>query len=144
MSYFLVTFTLPAPRRDLARHQPHRIYALFFRASAGALQQLARDPRFRGGQIGMLGVVQTWTRDLRSHPPIHDLVPASGLSPAGSWVHPKPEFLVHVTPLAQLFRAKLRVALRQTPCLAQIPAEAWNPPWVVDYRPGGSGRPALT
>ncbi len=26
---------------------------------------LARDERFLGGAIGMLGVLQTWTRDLR-------------------------------------------------------------------------------
>jgi hypothetical protein len=62
--YFLVTFTLPAQLRSLARQQQRRLYALLFRSSATALQQLAADPRFLGGQIGMVGVLQTWTRDL--------------------------------------------------------------------------------
>ena len=63
--YFLVTFTLPAELREVARSHQRAIYTLFFRATAAALQQLAADPRFIAGQIGMLGVLQTWTRDLR-------------------------------------------------------------------------------
>jgi hypothetical protein len=68
---FLVTFTVPATLRALIRQHQRQIYALLFRASATALQQLTADPRFLGGQIGMLGVLQTWTRDLRYHPHIH-------------------------------------------------------------------------
>jgi transposase-like zinc-binding protein len=57
--HFLVTFTLPASLRSIARREPRTIYTLLFRSSAAALQQLAQDPRFLGGQIGMLGVLQT-------------------------------------------------------------------------------------
>jgi len=38
-------------------------------------QQLAQDPRFIGGQIGMVGVLHTWGRNLAYHPHIHYLVP---------------------------------------------------------------------
>jgi hypothetical protein len=69
--YFLVTFTLPGALRTIAYQHQAQVYDLLFRASAAALQQLAQDPRFLGGQIGMVGVLQTWTRDLRSHPHIH-------------------------------------------------------------------------
>ncbi|HEV2121973.1 MAG TPA: transposase zinc-binding domain-containing protein, partial [Chloroflexota bacterium] len=141
--YFLVTFTLPATLRELARQHQRRIYTLFFRASAAALQQLAQDPRFLGGQLGMLGVLQTWTRDLRYHPHIHYLVPAVGLAPNGSWIQTKTDFLVHVKPLASLLRGKLRAALSQTPLSAELPADTWRQPWVVDCRPVGSGRMAL-
>ncbi len=61
--YFLVTFTLPAQLRPVTRQHQRTLYALLFRSSATALQQLAADPRFLGGQIGMVGVLQTWTRD---------------------------------------------------------------------------------
>ncbi len=61
--YFLVTFTLPAQLRSLARQHSRQLYNVLFRSSASALQQLAADPRFLGGQIGMVGVLQTWTRD---------------------------------------------------------------------------------
>jgi hypothetical protein len=141
--YFLVTFTLPAELRAVARHHQRRTYTLFFRSSAAALQQLAQDPRFLGGQIGMLGVLQTWTRDLRYHPHIHYLVPAVGLSADGRWVVGNRRFLVHMKPLALLFRAKFQAALRQTPLYAAVRAHAWHQPWVVDCRAVGSGHTAL-
>ena len=65
--YFLVTFTLPQELRPLARSNQKTIYQLLFRASSQALLKLAQDPRFVGGQIGMVGVLQTWTRDLHYH-----------------------------------------------------------------------------
>ena len=142
--YFLITFTLPSELRDLAYRYQRTLYNLFFRASSAALQQLAHDPRFLGAQIGMLGVLQTWTRDLRYHPHIHYLAPGGGLAEDGrSWVTAKADFLVHVKPLAALFRAKLRSALRQTALWSEIPVAAWQQPWVVDCRSVGTARAAL-
>jgi Putative transposase/Transposase zinc-binding domain len=142
--YFLVTFTLPGALRALAFQHQALLYDLLFRASATALQKLAHDRRFLGGTLGMLGVLQTWTRDLRYHPHIHYLVAGGGLSADGrTWQSAKADFLVHVKPLAMLFRAKLRDSLRQTELWASIPAEVWHQDWVVDCRPVGSGRTAL-
>ena len=142
--YFLVTFTLPGALRAVAYQHQALVYDLLFRAAATALQQLAQDPRFVGGQLGLVGVLQTWTRDLRYHPHIHYLVPAGGLAADGrSWKTARANFLVHVTPLAILFRAKLRAALRQTELWGSIPAAVWQQDWVVDCRPVGSGRTAL-
>src|SRR6266550_2128841 len=42
--HFLVTFTLPAELRALARSHQKTIYNLLFRASSAVLQQLAQDP----------------------------------------------------------------------------------------------------
>jgi hypothetical protein len=142
--YFLVTFTLPPALRDLARSHQRQLYSLLFRASAAALQQLAHDPRVLGGQIGMLGVVQTWTRDLRFHPHVHSLVPALGVASDGTGCRPhNPAFLAPAKPLAILFRAKLRAALRQTDLYAQVASETWQQAWVVDCRAVGSGAAAL-
>jgi hypothetical protein len=141
--YFLVTFTLPSELREVARQHQRRIYRLFFRTSAAALQQLAQDPRFVGGQIGMLGVLQTWTRDLRYHPHIHYLVPAVGLVADGTWVVGNRRFLVHAKPLAILFRATFQAAMRHTTLHAQVPAATWQQAWVVDCRAVGSGHTAL-
>jgi hypothetical protein len=142
--YFLVTFTLPAQLRDVAYRHQRIVYNLLFRASSAALMELARDPRFLGAQIGLLGVLQTWTRDLRYHPHLHYLVPGGGLADDGrSWITAKADFLVHVKPLAVLFRAKLRAALRQTALWSEIPATAWQQPWVVDCRSVGTARAAL-
>jgi hypothetical protein len=142
--YFLLTFTLPPTLRDLARTHQRQLYSLLFRASAAALQQLALDPRFLGGQIGMLGVLQTWTRDLRFHPHVHYLVPALGVASDGAICRPRnAAFLVPVKALAILFRAKLRAGLRQTELYRQVPTENWRQAWVVDCRSVGSGAAAL-
>jgi len=142
--YFLITFTLPASLRALAQRQPRTIYTLLFRSSAAALQQLAQDPRFLGGQLGMLGVLQTWTRDLRFQPHVHYLVPAVGLSADGTIRRPRnATFLVPAKALAILFRAKFRAALRQTVLYREVSSATWSQAWVVDCRQVGSGRAAL-
>jgi hypothetical protein len=142
--YFLVTFTLPAPLRALARRHQRMIYNLLFRCSAAALQQLALDPRFVGGQIGMVGLLQTWTRDLRYHPHVHFLVTGGGLAADGQrWLRARNHFFVHVRPLAKLMRAKFRATLKKSGFLRQVPSTVWQQDWVVDCRPVGSGETAL-
>lgn len=142
--YFMVTFTLPAELRSLARRHPQTIYNLFFRTSAAALQELAQDPRFVGGQVGMVGVLQTWTRDLQYHPHIHYVVTGGGLSADGkSWLSSRANFLVRVEPLSKLFRAKFHAALRKTNLYAQTPPAVWTQAWVVDCRAVGNGHAAL-
>ena len=143
--HFLVTFTLPESLRKLARSHQKLVYNLLFRVSAAALQKLARDPRFVGGQLGLVGVLQTWTRDLRYHPHVHYLVPAGGLSAdAQQWLPVQhPRFLVPVKALAKIFRAKFRAALQKSPLDSQVPAEIWTQPWVVHCQPAGGGQAVL-
>jgi len=140
----VVTFTLPEGLRTLARKQQRLIYDLLFQTSAAALQQLAYDPRFVGGQIGFLGVLQTWTRDLAYHPHVHYLVPGGGLSAEGqSWLRARNAVFVHVKPLSRLFRAKFRTALAKTDLLDPVPASVWRQDWVVHCQPVGTGEAAL-
>lgn len=47
--------------------------------------------------MGLVGVLQTWGRDLCYHPHVHYLVPGGGLAPDGqSWLPARPNFLVPV------------------------------------------------
>ena len=109
--YFMLTFTLPQELRSLARANQHLFYNTLFRASANATKKLAADPRFIGGQIGMVGVLHTWGRNLCYHPHVHYLVPCGGLSQDGdTWLPGKPDFLLPVKALGKIFRAKFRTA----------------------------------
>lgn len=142
--YFMLTFTLPAGLRQLARRHQKRIYHLLFQASAAAAQKLARDPRFVGGQIGMVGVLHTWARDLTYHPHVHYLVPGGGLSADGRrWLSASKEFLMPVEALSLIFRAKFRDALRQTDLFDQVPTAIWQQDWVVHCQSVGNGAAAL-
>jgi hypothetical protein len=143
VTHFLVTFTLPAELRAIARSNQKTIYNLLFRASSAALQQLAQDPRFVGARLGMVGVLHTWTRQLLYHPHLHYIVTGGGLSDDGRWRSSRKDFLIHVKPLSRSFRAKFREALKQTELFAQVPARVWRKDWVVHSEPVGSGEPAF-
>jgi len=61
--YFLVTFTLPAAMRDVARSHQRVVYSALFEASSEALRTLAADPKFVGtDRLGFFGVLHTWGR----------------------------------------------------------------------------------
>jgi hypothetical protein len=141
--HFLVTFTLPAELRAVARSNQKTIYNLLFRASAQALKQLAQDPRFVGARLGMVGVLHTWTRQLLYHPHVHYIVTGGGLTQDGDWKSSRSDFLVPVKALSRIFRAKFRDALKQTELFAQVPARVWRKDWVVHSEPVGSGQPAF-
>jgi len=142
--YFFLTFTLPSQLRLLARHNQKLIYNLLFRASAQATQQLARDPRFVGGQIGMIGVLHTWTRNLFYHPHVHYLVPGGGVGSDGqSWLPARKNFFLPVKALSKLFRAAFQRALRKSTLYTQIPPKVWRRAWVVHCKPVGNGQTAL-
>jgi hypothetical protein len=142
--YFLLTFTLPAELRQLASQNQKCIYNLLFRASAQATQQLARDPRFVGSQIGMMGVLHTWTRQLTYHPHVHYLVPGGGWdAEKQSWRPAHHNFFLPVKALSKLFRAHFQRLLRKTPLFPQLAPDIWQKEWVVHCKPVGNGQTAL-
>lgn len=144
--YFLVTFTVPEALRLFIRSHQKIALDLLFACSAQALQDLARNPRRLGADLGFLGVLHTWSRTLIFHPHIHYLIPGGGLGPDGrQWIAARPRFLLPVKPLGThvctLFKTRLR---REHPDLfAQVPAKVWKRHWNVDSRPAGSGQNAL-
>ena len=142
--YFLLTFTLPSELRPIARSNQKVIYDLLFKSSAAALQKLAKDPRFVGGDIGMMGGLHTWQRDIGYHPHVHFIVPGGGLSPDRSqWLPAKADFFVPVEALSPIFRAKFRDALKKTSLFHSVPADVWKKNWVVHCKPVGNGHSAL-
>lgn len=142
--YFLLTFTLPSQLRLLASQNQKLIYSLLFRASAQAVQQLARDPRFVGGQIGLVGILHTWTRNLIYHPHVHYLAPGGGVGSDGrSWLPARKNFFLPVKALSKLFRAAFQRALRNTALYAHIPPKVWRRAWVVHCKGVGNGQAAL-
>ena len=142
--YFMLTFTIPAALRPLARSHQTLVYDLLFQASAAATQQLAQDPRFFGGQLGLIGILHTWGRNLSYHPHIHYLVPAGGLSTDHrTWLPAHHHFLLPVKALSRIFRAKFLHALQRSSLANDIPASVWKQDWVVHCKPVCNGRTAL-
>jgi hypothetical protein len=144
--YFLVTFTVPEALRRWMRSHPAQAYDALFAASAGALQALALNPKRLGAQLGMLGLLHTWSRTLEYHPHLHYLVPGGGLSPDGrTWVASGPKFLLRVEPLSDHYRSRFHhyLARHHPQALAQIPPPVWRQRWVTHCQPVGNGAHAL-
>jgi Putative transposase/Transposase zinc-binding domain len=145
--YFLLTFTLPAELRSVARSNPKLVYGILMTAAAEALLELASNPRYLGARPGMISVLHTWTRAMTFHPHAHLLVTAGGLSPDGErWLAPKnPKFLVPGYALGVLFRAKVRDALKKAQLFEEVPSSAWakNKKWVVHVKHAGTGTKVL-
>jgi hypothetical protein len=115
--YFHVVFTLPEPWREVVRSHQKQLLPLLMRAAAQSLLALGADPRYLGGELGLLCVLHTWTRTLIYHPHVHCLVPAGALAGDGSWRPARKSFLLPVRALSRLFRGKFLHGARQLlPC----------------------------
>ena len=144
-SYFLLTFTLPEPLRELARAQQKIVYGSLLTAAAHSLLELIADPRWLGARPAVLAVLHTWTRDLRFHPHAHLLVSAGGLTADGrTWRWPAHrDFLVPCRALSVIFRAKVRDALQGIPLRDALPRNTWRRKWVVHAQYAGNGEQVL-
>lgn len=143
VAYYLLTFTLPASLRPVARSQPGPIYRLIMKTAVASLQKLARDPQWVGGTLPILAVLHTWTRALVFHPHVHLLVPAGGICPEGTWVVAQhPNFLVPGYALSEIFRAKIKAGLQNLGLLDRS-CPCWNQKWDVNCRHAGSGEKVL-
>ena len=142
---YLITVTLPAALRPLAFGHQAVVYGALMQCAAAALQTLAADPRWVGVPLGCIAVLHTWTRALLYHPHVHLIVTAGGLSADRTrWVSPKhPAFLVPVTALSMIVRAKMCAALNRAGLLEQVAADVWTTPWVVHAQPAGNGARVL-
>jgi len=134
--YFHAVLTVPPALHRICRREPEELFGILMREAAHALTVLASDPKFMGGQPGMMAVLHTWTGDLRFHPHVHMLVPGVGLLPNGAIARTVNEdWLVPVHALSSIFRAKIREALERAGLLDQTPASLWHTTWNTFCRP---------
>jgi hypothetical protein len=142
--YFHVTATVPAELREVLRSYQRDGYAVLMQATATAIIELARDPRYVGGTVGVLAVLHTWNQQLGLHPHAHCLVTGGGLSEdAATWHPARRNFLIPINALRQLIRGKFRALLRQRRPDLVIPHAVWRIPWVVHVTAWGSGEQAV-
>src|SRR5271157_1957149 len=144
--YFHITVTVPVELREVLRAHQRDGYAVLMQATAAAIVELARDPRYVGGTVAVLAVLHTWTQQLSFHPHVHCLVSGGGISEDGATWHPaRRKFLVPVKALVRLVRGKFRALLRRKCLDLVIPDEVWRNPWVLNVTLGATAnRPCST
>ena len=140
--YFMATITVPKWLRPIFRSHQKTMYHLFFKASAEAIMLLAKDKRFLGADIGLMGILQTWTKILGYHPHLHFLIPGGGIR-KDRWKYSKPDFFIHGKPLGIIIRAKFRDALKKVGLYDLVPIQVWKQDWVCDVKTVGNGQAVL-
>jgi hypothetical protein len=141
--YFLVTCTVPATLRFAFAARPELLHDLLFTHAAAALQTVAALPRHLGAELGMVGVLHTWGRQLQHHPHVHFIVAGGGLRPDGKkWRSSRrPDWLLPGDAVAAVLRRSFDEALQAAaPELhAQAPDACGREGWWVHTQPAGSG-----
>ncbi|HUB50364.1 MAG TPA: IS91 family transposase [Acetobacteraceae bacterium] len=142
--YFHITVTVPAELREVLRANQRDGYGVLMQATATAIIELARDPRYVGGTVAVLAVLHTWTQQLNLHPHVHCLVSGGGISADATAWHPaRRKFLLPIKALAKLVRGKFHALLRRKcPDLA-IPEAIWRRPWILHVTAWGNGEQAV-
>jgi hypothetical protein len=137
---FHITITVPAELREMLHARQRDGYGALMRASAAAIIELARDPRYVGGTVGVLAVLHTWTQQLNLHPHVHCLVTGGGISgDASAWYPARRKFLIPIKALTKLVRGKFRAMLRQKCPDLIIPDAVWRKPWIIHITAWGNG-----
>ena len=146
VNHFMVTFTIPAELRAIARSNQKLFYSILFKVSSETMEKLSLDSKYVCGKLGYIGILHTWSRTLIYHPHVHYIVTGGGLSENQEvWNKSKSNFLFPVKALSKIFKAKFRDLLEKEnpPLFNSIPIKVWNQAWVVNSIPVGRGEKAL-
>ena len=109
-----MVFTLPRHLAPLVLQNKKVLYDLLFRTSAETLLEVARNPKRLGAEIGFFSVLHSWSQKLETHPHVHCVVPAGGLSPDHTrWVRSRENYFLPKEVLSAVFRGKFVDALKQ-------------------------------
>jgi hypothetical protein len=141
--YCHAIFTLPEELRDPVRSRQKTLYGALMTAAAESLQQLAADPHYVGGKIGILAVLHTWGKAMVHHPHVHCLIPAGGLAENGEWLPARKTYLLPVKALSRIFRAKFVALARKAHPEMFLPESIWQKDWVVYCKPAVQGAPKV-
>jgi hypothetical protein len=144
--YYHIVATVPEETRHLFLSDQKFMYSLFMKTVAGAVIELARDPKYVGATPGILMVLHTWTGQLHYHPHVHLLVTGGGVTADGqSWRQPPGQFLLPVKALSKLIAAKFRDGLKtaKPDAFGSLPRKTWKQPWCSFCKHYGRGQQAV-
>jgi hypothetical protein len=111
IAHYHGVFTLPETLRFLSQRYPCQIHHALFRSSSDALLEMGESRL--GLRLGLTTVLHTWNRELDFHPHVHVLISGGGLSLDGArFKKVRKKVLLHVKPLAMLFKGKMMDSLR--------------------------------
>jgi hypothetical protein len=140
-NYFMVTFTLPAEFRALARHNQRVMYELIMHSAWETINTFSRNDKKLRGTTGAVAVLHTHNRRLDFHPHVHLVMPAAAFdAKRRRWRNKEGGYLFNHKALAKVFRGKVLAGITQAGL--RLP-EHHPEEWVVDCKSVGTGEKAL-
>jgi len=137
----MITFTLPAELRPLARANQRVIYELVMQSAWDTLHTFSQNDKTLQGTPGASGVFHTHSRRLDFHPHFHLVMPAAAINiKRRQWRVKKAKYLFNHKALAKVFRAKILAGIKQAGL--GLP-ERYPVKWVVDVKNVGTGKKAI-
>lgn len=85
VKYFHVVMTIPQELYRIAKQNEVKVYNILFKAAAETLEELAKDKKYLGAEIGFMEVLHTWGQTLVYHPHVHIIIPGGGIDKMGKW-----------------------------------------------------------
>lgn len=106
IKYYHIVFTIPSELYTIAIQNQEKIYKILFRSSSETLQELARDEKYLGAEIGFFSILHTWGQNLMYHPHVHLVVTGGGLTEVNTWKEKEEDFFIPVQVMSRVFREK--------------------------------------
>lgn len=114
VGYFHVVFTLPQELNSILYQNQKLLYSILVKCAGDTIIELAKDPKFLGGQTGVTAILHTWGQNLTFHPHVHCIVPGGGLSCDGlRFISSSKKFFLPVRVISRKFRGKFLFYLKE-------------------------------
>ena len=77
--YYHVVFTVPEELNPIIYSNQKLLYDALYQAASYTLNELAKDSKYLGADIGYICILHTWGSAMNYHPHIHTIVLGGGL-----------------------------------------------------------------
>lgn len=136
----MVTFSLPAELRGLARANQKLMYTLLFDCTISTLRKCGLNDKTLAAKLAATGILHTHTRRLDYHPHVHLVVPSGGVNTwRKEWRKLKGKYLFNGCQLVSVFRGKMPKVIAE----AGLTYPKTPEKWVVQCKRAGQGLTAL-
>ena len=106
--YYHVVFTVPEELHPIIYSNQKLLYDALYHAASSTLNELAKDSKYLGADIGYICILHTWGSAMNYHPHIHTIVLGGGLDKDNKWKDTGGKFFLPYGVIAKVFRGKFK------------------------------------
>lgn len=104
--YYHVVFTVPEELNSIIYSNQKLLYDALYHAASATLNELSKDAKYLGADIGYICILHTWGSAMNYHPHIHTIVLGGGLDDENKWKDTGGNFFLPYGVISKVFRGK--------------------------------------